>query len=147
MLIPLYLVIPFKFCKLLSIFSLFYSLCNRTFIGFFWLYLDCSMRDILGLTFPHTFCVILFTNRASSDCSLFSSLPWMIMLQDPSFFFLCSANAMFGIVIIIDRNFIVVGVISWLPVSLIESSLALLLSSTAAADAYGIWLLLCKALS
>ena len=116
MFIPLYSVIPFNFRKILSIFSLSCSLCNTTFIGFFLLYLDCLMHDIkLGLAFPYTRCIILSSNRVSSDCSLISSLPYMIVLQDLFFFFLCSASSLFCIVIIIDQNFIVVCVIVWFP--------------------------------
>ena len=131
---PLHSLLPFKFRKLFSIFSLSCSF-------FYWLLLVEGYRPIrdinLGVTHFHILVVsVLFTNRASSDCSWLSSLPCVIILKDHFFFSLCSANSLFCVVIIINQKFITFGVISWFLVSRIKFSVVLLLSPTAMADAY-----------
>ena len=137
MVIPLYSVLRFKFRKLFNIFSFSCKLGSTSFIGFFFLSSDRPMRDDLKTRIYYKkMCIIFFTNKASSDCSLFSSVPFIIMLQDRSFFSFCSANSSFRVVIIIDRKFIAVRVISCFLVSQIEFSLVLLLPSTAVADGY-----------
>lgn len=118
MVIPLYSVLRFKFRKLFNIFSFSCKLGSTIFIGFFFLSSDRPMRDDLKTRIYYKkICIIFFTNKASSDCSLFSSLACIIMLQDGSFLSLCSADSSFCVATIINQKFIVVGVISWFLVS------------------------------